>query len=311
MAKVRSSWRLLRPLLIAGAVTATWLTLSSSAASADSSKEPGSVLGGVTSSVSSLSAPLKAAVTPVVGADSPAAPVAAPTGLLQPMVGSLATTADQLVAAVPVVKSVVPSGTVSAVTVPVASAADGAVSGLLDAAVPPLVDAVPVLEPVVQPVAGLVTGATPIAAVLPGVVEPSVELPEALALDTATLQTAPEAPAPTVADDSAAAIDVAAVTPRVTLAVAQISDAATPGAFVQQAAAGSPVTEEPSPSPVPAPAVPGSGTGSAASPYGSSGAAAWLNDFHFDLPLTGTFPISGTFGHAPAPVSFDPGSSPD
>jgi hypothetical protein len=317
VAKVRSPWRLLRPLFLAGAVTATWLTLSSSAATADTSTDSGSLLGGVTSSVSSLTAPLTGVTPPVeakapVALADPPAPSATPTGLLQPLAGSLANTTDQVVAAVPVVRSIVPSGTVSTVAVPLATVADGAVAGLVDVAVPPLVEAVPVLEPVVQPVADLVTGATPLPAVLPGVPNASGDLPEALAPDTAapttvSAVTGSDGSAHAVPGHAETAVDEVIGSSRPSLAHTGTPATATPGASLRQAATHAPLTEDPSPSPVPAPAAPGSGAGGAS----PSGVAAWLNDFELDLPFSGTHPITGTSEHAPAPVSFDPGSSPD
>jgi hypothetical protein len=283
---------------------------------ADTSTDSGSLLGGVTSSVSSLTAPLTGVTPPAeikapVALAGPAAPAATPTGLLQPLAGSLANTTDQVVAAVPVVGSIVPSGTVSTVAVPVAAVADGAVAGLVDVAVPPLVEAVPILEPVVQPVADLVTGATPLPAVLTDVPDASGDLPEALASDTAAPTTGSAVSAHAVRDHAGAAVDEVMGSSRRSLAHTGSPAAATPGASLHQAATHAPLTEDPSPSPVPAPAAPGSGAGGAASPSGPSGAAAWLNDFDLDLPFPGTHPISGTSEHAPSPVSFDPGSSPD
>ncbi|MEO8284060.1 MAG: hypothetical protein ABI568_11760, partial [Pseudarthrobacter sp.] len=251
------------------------MTLSTSAATADSSTDSGSLLGGVTSSVSSLSAPLIGAASPAgtkapVAVTVPAAPAATSAELLEPLVGSLANTADQLVAAAPVVKSVVPSGTVSAVTVPVAAIADGAVAGLVDAAVPPLVEAVPILEPVVQPGADFVTGATPLPAVLPGVLDASGNLPGALASDAAAPQTDSEVSAVFVPDHADTFVDEAAGSSGTSLARTGSSGAASPGAFFQQAATDAPLTEDPTHSPVPAPAAPGSGAGGGASPSGQS-----------------------------------------
>jgi hypothetical protein len=57
--------------------------------------------------------------------------------------------------------------------------------------------------------------------------------------------------------------------------------------------------------------LPVSGSGSGQSSGGSPTPAAWLsNNFEY-LPLPGSVPVSGLIQHAPAPVSFDPGSSPD
>ncbi|WP_255767777.1 hypothetical protein [Pseudarthrobacter sulfonivorans] len=304
MAKVRSPWHLLRPLFLAGAVTAAWLTLSASAASADSPNESGSLLGGVSSSVSSLAAPLTDVAIPRVEATVPA-PAASSAGMLRPVTGNLSHIADELMAAVPVVNTVVPSGTVSAVTVPVAAIADAVGAGLVDAAVPPLVEAVPVLQPVVQPVTDLITGETPLPEVLPGVLVPSDDLSESLGPETAVLQPAVEVAAPTSGNPPADAPTSAAGIP---YASAHPAASAAPA---YQAASEPELTEDPAPAPVPAPAAPGSAAGGGASPAGSSGAAAWLDDFDLDLPLSGTYPVSGASEHSPSPVSFDPGSSPD
>ncbi|MET3172360.1 UNVERIFIED_ORG: hypothetical protein ABIB52_000184 [Arthrobacter sp. UYCu721] len=146
MAKVRSPWRALRPLLLAGAVTATWLTLSASAATADYSRDSGSLLGGLTSSATSLTAPLSGAVSPILEAGSPAPSPA-----------------------VPVVKSVVPAGTVSAVAVPIDAVVDNAADALIETVAAPLTEAAPVLEPVLKPVLDLVETTVPSSPVtLPG-----------------------------------------------------------------------------------------------------------------------------------------------
>ena len=168
MAKGLSPWRALRPVLLAGAATLTWLTLSSTAATADSA-DSGSLLGGVTSSVSSLASP--AGQHPAVSARRCCRrPLSRSTVRTSAARGRpLASSADQLIAAVPVVNEVVPAGTVSAVAVPVAVVADDATAGLVETVAPPLVEAVPVLEPVLQPVSDLVTGAAPLPVTLPSV----------------------------------------------------------------------------------------------------------------------------------------------
>jgi hypothetical protein len=174
MARSRSPWRALRPVLLAGAATLTWLTFSSTAASADTLSDTSSLLGGVASSVSAASEKLLHAVPGV-----PATPAGAqPAGLLQPVVGAVAGQADNLISSVPVVQHVVPPGTVPAVTAPVTRIADGATSAVVEVVLRPVTDSVPVLEPVLDPVADLVTGTTPIpvpAPVLPG--SPAALLP--------------------------------------------------------------------------------------------------------------------------------------
>jgi hypothetical protein len=62
------------------------------------------------------------------------------------------------------------------------------------------------------------------------------------------------------------------------------------------------------PEPMPAPAA---GSGSGQSSGGSQTPAAWLSSNFEHLSLPGSVPVSGPIQHLPAPVSFDPGSSPD
>lgn len=296
MATVRSPWRALRPLLLAGAVTATWLTLSASAATADSSRDSGSLLGGLTSSVSSQTASSTGAVSPIVDAASPAT---SPTGLLQPIVGRVAGTADQLIAAVPVVKTVVPAGTVTALAVPVAAVVDTAADDLVGTIAPPLTDAVPVLAPVLRPVVDLVDTTVPSSPVTLPALLPLEEIAVAGDLSTVT-------DADAIGQSAQTAVPLRATT-GTTFAQAMTST----GSLT--AAQGSPWPGDATtpPAPAPAPAGPASGAGSGASPSGPSGSAAWLEDFDFNLPHKGSFPISGSSEHAPSPVSFDPGSSPD
>lgn len=280
MAKVRSPWRALRPLLLAGAVTATWLTLSASAATADSSRDSGSLLGGLNSSVSSLTAPLTDAVSPVL---ETASPDPSPTGLLQPVVGNVAGTADQLIAAVPVAKSVVPAGTVTAAAVPIAAVVDTAADDLIETVAPALTDAAPVLEPVMKPIVDL-GDATVV----------SAQVTDARASGHVAADATTNSPG----------------TSDHLLAVTGMSSMPVPaGTEMLAVPAESPWTTDPSAPP--APAGPASGAGGGASPSGPSGSAAWLNEFGFDLPLPGSFAVSGSPQHAPSPVSFDPGSSPD
>jgi hypothetical protein len=241
----------------------------------------------------------------------PASPASTPSGLLQPVAGTLAGTADQLVAAVPVVNTVVPTGTVSAVAVPVAVVADDAATGVVESVAPPLVDAVPVLEPVVQPVSDLVTGALPLPVTLPTVQDggsiPSVltesPTPVQVSADDIARATAARQPLGVAGDNAAGLTALPAA-----LAGTSASPAG-PTAALRSADPALPNADDPSP--YAALGSPSSGAGSGASPTGASGAAAWLNDFDLELLLPENFPVSGSSEHAPSPVSFDPGSSPD
>lgn len=313
MGEGRSPWRALRPVLLAGAATVSWLTFSSAPASADTLSDTSSLLGGVTSSVSSVTEKL----VPAVPAPPAVTPVAPPTaGLLQPVVSHISGAADNLVASVPAVNQLVPAGTVSAVSTPIAQVADGATTAVVETAVPPVTETLPVLEPVLEPVTDLVTGSAPLPLQVPelpgvaseeelqAVVEPA---PAEAAAETALTQAAAPLNA-TGIDISAEQAPAAASTGAGLLAVTAgfpAAAAATPSLSFEPAAT------DPSPVPAQAPAVPGSGAGSGGSTGNSSGTAAWLSTYSFDLPIAGSDLAGEASEHVPAPVSFDPGSSPD
>ena len=296
MTKALWPWRVLRPVLLAGAATLTWMTLATSAATADSSTDSGSLLGVVTSSVSSLSS------------GSAPAPVATSPGLPQPLVGSLAGASDQFVAALPVVDHVLPAGTVTTVAAPVAAALDDAAAGLVDTVAPPLAEAFPILEPLLQPVADLVNGATPLRVSSP---EPPVAATDASAdAVSGDRGIAGGLPTAQLADQDGSFLTTVGSTVGWTLA-SELASTGTPlaSAGMQSVSPDVPWTDDPSPAP--APAGPSSGPGSGSSQSGSPGFPVWLSTFGLYLPLPGVFPISGSPEHAPSPVSFDPGSSPD
>lgn len=302
MAQIRSPWRLLRPVLLAGAATLTWLTLSTSAATADSSADSGSLLGGVTSSVSSLSSPL----TGTIAAPAPA-PVDPSAGLVQPVVSSLAGTTDLLVTEAPVLDYVIPAGTVSAVTAPVAAVADDATAGLVNTVAPPLAEAVPVLETLLEPVTDLVDGVGPLPELPVGV---TVSSPvEALTAGSVTTSVSVTSQLNAVLTDGGEAFAGGPTMAPQTAASRTTAPIALAAAGLRPAALGGPLTQDPSA--IPSPLGPTSGAGSGAPSSGSNGSAAWLDTFGFYLPLPGAFRISGPSEHAPSPVSFDPGSSPD
>ena len=152
MAGAHSPWRALRPVLLAGAATLTWLTLSSSAASADTLPDATSLLGGTTASVAAVTDVVQA--VPAAAAPAPA-PADVPAGLLQPVADSLAGPVDAAVASVPVVNQVVPAGVIEAVSAPVAEVVDSAVADAVSAVVPPVAETLPVLVPILRPVSEL------------------------------------------------------------------------------------------------------------------------------------------------------------
>jgi hypothetical protein len=305
MAKALWPWRVLRPVLLAGAAALTWMALSTSAATADSSVDPGSLLGAVTSSVSSLSS--ESSPAPLASSPSKAASPRTPSlGLLQPLVGSLAGASDQFGAALPVVNHVVPAGTVTAVSAPVAAAADDAAAVLVDSVAPRLAEAIPVLEPVLQPVADLVNGAPPLQVSSPELPVAATDASgDAVSRDPGTAGGQPSA---ALADQDGSFLNTAGGA----LGWAVASELASTGIPLASVGTRSappdiPWTDDPSP----APAGPSSGPGSGSSQSGSPGFAAWLGTVGLHLPRPGVFPVSGFPQHAPSPVSFDPGSSPD
>lgn len=323
MAGARSPWRALRPVLLAGAATLTWLTFSSPAASADTLADTSSLLGGVTSTVASVTGQLSSPVAPPANSN--------PAGALRPVVSSVSELIDSTVASVPVVRQVVPSGTVSAVAVPLASVADGAKAGVVHVVAPPVTGALPVLEPAMQPVTDLATCTRPLPVSLPDQVTDTVPLPDS-AEDTVHPGTAVNGsiaaagpagnggatvdvqdPANAEGDDPATAQD----RDKGTTGPIAVGGTSSPGAWLALTGnfpiIGQSGSVEPAHVPVPVPTGPASGTGSGTflSGSGSSGSVGWLHPFSLLFPLYGVVHAGDAVSHAPSPVSFDPGSSPD
>jgi hypothetical protein len=228
--------------------------------------------------------------------------------LLQPLTGSATGTVDHLIEAVPVVNQIIPSGTVGGATAPVATAAD-TVAQTAQAVLPPASEAVPALAPIFEPVSEL--------------------LPQIDALPLADIETLPQG-LPATPNTSAFDAGVAA---DVELALSGTLNAFTfgsglsvtpePASFLPSSPGSvhlsgvpagsleSPGNNDGAPGPYELPAVPGSASGSSHSAGAGPGGSAWLSAFHMDVPLAGVFPVSGPLQTSPAPVSFDPGSSPD
>ncbi|KIS28385.1 hypothetical protein TV39_05100 [Arthrobacter sp. SPG23] len=319
MDSARSPWRALRPLLLAGAAAATWLTLSAPAASADAATDPGSLLGGVSSSVSSVSetainpvGDVLAAAVPAVSAEFSVQPSSAdPDGLLQPLTGAATGTVDHLVEAVPVVNQIVPSGTVGTVTAPVTAAADGIASGIAEEVLPVASSALPLPEPVVEPVSDLLSSIDS----LPGtdVSAPDLAFPDVSAVHGTTASGAvPPLVLPVQADaENSGDLPAASVMPMSAAHFPAYGLDPLPPAPVQAGILEAPLPNEGTPHPAALPAVPGSGSASSQSQGGGAGSTAWLSTFAMNVPLTGVLPVGGALQSPPSPVSFDPGSSPD
>jgi hypothetical protein len=231
------------------------------------------------------------------------------------VVGQVSGLADNIVSAVPVVNQVVPAAAVTSVAAPIAQVADGVTAAVVEAVVPPVAGTLPVLEPVLEPVSDLVAGTAPLPVELPELPVAAVEeevpataamvLTEASTAEQSTAETAAPAESSVVAAPDTAANPDGAVS---------LTEASAPLRAMIGASDSShdlPGTVDPSPAPAQAPAAPGSGTGSGSASGGSPSSAAFLNPLTFDLSLPGAICAGETPEHAPAPVSFDPGSSPD
>jgi hypothetical protein len=319
MESARSPWRTLRPLLLAGAAATAWLALSAPAANAESTPDSGSLFGTISSSVSSVAGtaatPVNDTLAPVwpAVAGPPAQPAAPePAGPLQPLTGAATGTVDYFIDAVPAVNQIVPSGTSGTVTSPVIAAADTIVAEAAHAVLPAAGDALPVLEPVLEPVDELLTDTGTLPLHLPGseALAPGLaDVTDSSAFDGGFGTAA--GPAPGVQLSAIPLIYRLSLTPESTLSlpVANLGSARTSAAPAWNPE--SPGNGDGTAGPHELPAVPGSGSATSQSSGAGPGGPAWLSAFHLDVPLTGVFPVSGPLQNSPAPVSFDPGSSPD
>lgn len=314
----------LRSVMLAGAGAVVWIALSSTAANADSgSTDNHTLLGGAGSAVSNVVHTATAGITgtpghPVsAGSASVAAPAPAPVVQL-PVVQVPAAVVRELprlthaigqsVTSAPIVDEIIPEGTVVAVTEPVLSPAASAVDGV-GSGVGSLVagSVAPALGAVGSTVEGLSIGNL------------SVALPDSLG--TGALSEQPSGPV-SIADG----LTRSAISPlEQTVAVPLVGLARTyPPAGLPKAPWNatvqyigywnSAVPASLSDGVVPED-IPGSsdaGNGSAALPGNPSGAtAAWLSSMNLFFPLSGILVSTAAAGRVPAPVSFDPGSSPD
>ncbi|WP_228379632.1 hypothetical protein [Pseudarthrobacter enclensis] len=220
------------------------------------------------------------------------------------------------------VNQVVPGGTVSTVTAPVVEAVDGTAATVVESVVPPATAALPVLEPILEPVSDVVTGSAPLPVQLPeipaepgpetlpvvDVVAPAASTADGPDAEPTTADKASVAAETGAADDTAASVIASAAGP-----VAPAVDlASTSFAASQASAAEDAAAETTNPSePAPAPAAPGSASGGSSQSSGAAGSAAWLSCENFEHFLQGVLLPWSFSAHVPSPVSFDPGSSPD
>ncbi|UVJ40478.1 hypothetical protein [Arthrobacter sp. CJ23] len=289
--------RMLRSILIAAAGTGLWMVLSASAATADSGN---SLLDGLSSTVSSATGTAGGAGGPLTAtakllAPAPVAPAPAPE---TSAVTQLSETVDATVA------DAVPGVVVLAEPV-----LDAVVAPLVQGTVTPVVE--DVVVPVLQPVAEVVDLLVP-PVVVPGVVPESV-VPDVAgevlgtAFQTRTDGSGPQPGMLAQELKGPAGSLVAGAPPSWKFAPGGIEHWPATGQHSRSVPGGN--------SPIGLPNWPAgnaAGAGSGNGPAGGSAAsAAWLQGGFALPPLSGDGLAVEAAQHLPAPVSFDPGSSPD
>ena len=330
------AWAILRPLLIAVAAAASWIVFSALGASADSSTSSDSPLGtgastlsSVTTTVTRQAKDLQEPVEPGPGgglSNAPAStvPTLVPAPSLRPVAEEVEGLAGKAVETVPVVNLVVPAGTVAAVVDPAVGTVDGVAGSALETLVPLASGALEPLDPVLEPV----IGAVPLPVAVPEAGPDAALFAVTDVIDSTVSGAASAAALPAVAE------------------LLQMGDpaASQPGEAAETAGAGSaralssktlhgkepacdarmdpeaalPLLSESSPEDAPVhgpsdalPATPSATTGESSSSSGGSAMPAWLSAQHFVVPASGTAAVQDSLLATPAPVSFDPGSSPD
>lgn len=332
MQSQNNSWAFLRPVLLAAAAATSWLAISAGAASADTGPSQDSLLGAVGSSLSSASShathqvsdvlePVAAALNGgLAEAPASAVPSLIPAPSVTPVVRDIASLADDVVQSLPVVRTGVPAGTVQAIAEPIAGAADTIVESTVGTVIPVTETVLAPLDPVLAPVTGTVLSppvtapqlpdlSDPASAVIPDPVVPELPNPD----DQDGTGAAAEAlQAPAVAEPSVIAPAAPVIQPGTSTSglntgltvPAHASATADPPSFADPAPGNEPVG--------PLPSAPVSTTGGAGSSGGSGPTApGYLSANHFHIPAAVTDAVHGRLLTAPAPVSFDPGSSPD
>ena len=308
---------ILRSVMIAGAGTALWMTLSATGASADTgADENHSLLGGVTSTVSSVekatahqsSAPPVSVPVPNVAlpapvkAVGPAQSVSVPVPAVTPLVAHVGRPVGE------------PIGTVvETVTVPVTATVDHAVAAVVPpvnetlkpVALEPVTD---VSNPIVQPIVDVVEdvvdkGLPPVGSVAAPVLPPLTG-----GVGTATLEPADTATVPATRAIASGTATMASPVLSISRVLGSASSEQAVGAGAAKDLA-DPAGFPAGPESVPAGLA---GTGSGNSQNGPPNPAAAFLHGALIIPadsLTDLETVSDE--HHPKPVSFDPGSSPD
>lgn len=312
------AWAFLRPLLLALAAAASWSALSAAGASADTSASSDSLLGAGPSTVIAVPATVAHPATDVLkpveaglggnlgSAPASSTPTPVTTPPLRPAVEEATGLVDQVVETVPVLDRMVPDGMVAAVANPAVGTVDGLVGGAVGTLVPLAGAALEPLDPVLEPAISAVP--LPVAAPegAPDGTPPAVtEVPQVIGETAAH-------PAETAAEPEGTVPVSARVSSFDTLqrngaaCDAQIMPASTPAVSPAAVPGNAPVDAPQEP------AIPAVTTGGS-SPSGShvSAMPAWLGASHFQIPPAGWAVAQARLSAVPAPVSFDPGSSPD
>lgn len=319
-------WRALRPVLLAGAATVSWLTFSSTAANADPVPSSPSILGNVTSSVPAAPATLTQALPALTlyGNQDRIAELGG-NGVGQPFTADLPGAAADLISSVPLIEAGA-GGPIAGVTEQVRKTAGSLVGGTAETVsglTGPLMEAVAGVQPAVQPLLDQTQQAQ-----LPDASRTLSPLPErtssaapgiggtadagtdnrtgawhdSMRADPATAVEAPGT-SPAKRTNGASVVPGAAGGKAMSLRTPSPDVAVLPGGGTQ------PLDRSPYPLHVPsAPA--GFAPGTFGSTAGSDHAD---HPYPFSLhgPPAGVGPLGNLSKHAPSPASYDPGSSPD
>lgn len=332
MRNTRPIWRSLRPVLLAAAAATSWLALSAPAATADTAPEPltlvksaGSSLVATTTSAAdhtgSRLVQLKSEQPPSLSGSDPVTVFPAALPMLSPIVSDVTASADGLLHSVPAVISRSSADPAAILTDPAVALAS-AVADVASTAVLPVASTLTgVLDPVAKPIVD--HGLRSVPSPLPG---ETAALPQVLlgggtgpgGARSVLAASTQEETAPSSAHILA---DAESESTRTPVSSSEAGGAGgesvnrrpfqSPAAVAGSAAPEFPTEGGPDALFYPVPAVPGSGATGSGNSGGGPSVPGWLSNHHLMIPSTPASPVGGAALRAPAPVSFDPGSSPD
>lgn len=246
-------------------------------------------------------------------------PAPAPA-VLSPVVGGIAAPLEAAAAALPSAE-VIPADTLTRVASPVVESADAAAGrvaeGLATTVVQPVSEMAPALDQPLEAISD-VLAATPL--FITPALAPAAEIVNDLgrAPVTTAILAVPSAQTTDSVDSAARSKAVKAAsaggTPAVLSAIAGASSRLGGWGLPASILGGprAPLDGGAHSPDAPRPAPPsGLGSGGGQSVGGPSPSAAWLSSPFEYVPPAGALPVTGQLQHAPSPVAFDPGSSPD